>query len=105
MNAKIFLESLKERVEPEDILGEQSKIAFDLAGEHGGQYTLVIEYESMTVEHGLHEDASCSVKCEFVTLQRIISKDENVMMAMMMGKLKIKNQMEMIKYAKILGFM
>lgn len=105
MDARTFFESLQERVRQEDLLGESSRIAFDLHGDMGGQYTLIIHEERIVIEEGLHEDAPCALRAEFATFMRIVNREENVLMAMMAGKLKIKNQMEMLKYAKVLGFM
>lgn len=105
MEARQFLESLRDRVPAEALMGENTKIAFDLAGDRGGQFTLVIQETTMIVEEGLHDDAPCGLRAEHETFLRIVNKEENVMMAVMMGRLRIKNQMEMIRYARILGFM
>jgi putative sterol carrier protein len=105
MEAKFFLENLRDRVQPESLVGEDSKIAFDLAGERGGQFTMIIRETRIWIEDGLHDDAPCGLKSEYDTFLRIVNKEENVMMALMMGRLRIKNQGEMIKYARILGFM
>jgi putative sterol carrier protein len=105
MDARSFLESLQERISSEELEGENSRIAFDLHGEKGGQYTLIIHEEGLVIEEGLHDDAPCALRAEFSTFMRIVNKEENVLMAIMMGKLKVKNQMEMLKYAKVLGFM
>lgn len=105
MEAKTFLENLRDRVTLESIEGENSKIAFDLAGDKGGQYTLVIQEARIWLEDGLHDDAPCGLRSEYETFLRIVNKEENVLMAVMSGRLRIKNQMEMMKYARILGFM
>lgn len=105
MEARHFLESLRDRVPAEALIGEKSKIAFDLAGDMGGQFTLLIQEDGLFVEEGLHDDAPCGLKADHQTFLRIVNKQENVLMAVMMGKVRIKNQGEMIKYAKILGFM
>ena len=38
-------------------------------------------------------------------VQLLLNKDVNPMMALLTGKLKISNQGEMLKYAKIFGLM
>ncbi len=105
MEARTFLEDLRQRVPVESLAEYAGKIAFDLAGEKGGQYTLVITEEGVLVDDGLHDDAHCGLEATYETLIRVVRKEENVLMAMMMGKLKVRNQGEMIRYAKILGFM
>lgn len=105
MEALIFLEDLRQRVPVESLSDYVGKIAFNLSGESGGHYTLVITEVEVLIEVGLHEDATCSLESTIETLNRVIKKEENVLMAMMMGKLKVKNQGEMIRYAKVLGFM
>ncbi len=105
MDARRFLESLSERVPAESLSGESSKIAFDLTGDAGGQYTLVIRENSLWIEEGLHEDAPCGLHADHETFLRIVNRQENVLMAVMMGRLRIRNQVEMIRFARILGFM
>ena len=105
MEARQFLEDLRLRIPAEPLADHYGKIAFNLAGDRGGQYTLVISESGALVDEGLHHDAHCGLETTFETLIRIVRKEENVLMAMMMGKLKVKNQGEMIKYARILGFM
>lgn len=105
MEARTFLEDLRQRVPAESLADYTGKIAFDLGGEKGGQYTLVISESGVLIDEGLHDDAHCGLETSIETLIRIIRKEENVLMAMMMGKLKVRNQGEMIRYARILGFM
>ena len=105
MQARQFLEDLRQRVPAESLADYAGKIAFDLAGDQGGQYTLVISESGVVIDEGIHDDAHCGLQASYETLTRIIAREENVLMAMMMGKLKVTNQGEMIKYARILGFM
>jgi len=105
MDARKFLESLKDRVPAEQLVGERSKITFDLSGDLGGQFTLIIQEEGLWVEEGLHDDAPCGLRSDHETFLRIVNKQENVMLAVMMGRLQVRNQMEMMRYARILGFM
>ncbi len=104
MEARTFLEDLRQRVPAESLADYVGKISFDLAGDKGGQYTLIISETGVLVDDGLHDDAHCGLEATFETLIKVVRKEENVLMAMMMGKLKVRNQ-EMIRYAKILGFM
>lgn len=105
MNISQFLESLPGRVPPEALAGLDATINFDLTGDDGGQYTLSIHDNTIRHHPGLAESPTCGVKSDHATFVRIINKEENVLMAMFTGKLKIHNQMEMVRFAKILGLM
>lgn len=105
MNINQFLESLPGRVPPEALAGLDATINFDLSGDEGGQYTLSIRDNIIRHQMGLAENPTCGVKTDHATFVKIINKEENVLMAMFTGKLKIQNQMEMVRFAKILGLM
>ena len=74
MDARKFLESLKDRVPAEQLIGERSKITFDLSGDLGGQFTLIIQEEGLWVEEGLHDDAPCGLRSDHETFLRIVNK-------------------------------
>ncbi len=105
MTAKEFLENLPSKVSPEAIEGHNTCFHFDLPGDGGGQYTLNIADGKVDVAEGLNGDAKCTVKSDANVLVDIVEGRQNPMMAFMMGKIKVDNQGEMLKYAKILGLM
>ncbi|NJN33442.1 MAG: SCP2 sterol-binding domain-containing protein [Saprospiraceae bacterium] len=59
----------------------------------------------MTVSDGLIGAPDCTVTAKSDLLMRILNKEENPMMSVMTGKLKISNLSEMMKFAKIFGLM
>lgn len=105
MIARRFLEDLQQRMPAESLAESGGKITFDLSGDGGGQYTLVIHETGLLIEDGVHEDADCGLVASVDTFMRVVRREENVLMAMMTGKLKVSNQMAMIRYAQILGLM
>lgn len=105
MTAKEFLEGLPEKVRKEAIEGQQTRFHFDLTGEGGGQVTLSLEDGEMKAEQGLQGDPSCTVRAEADNFMKVVKGDLNPMMAVLTGKLKISNQGEMLKYAKMFGLM
>ena len=93
------------KAKKEVLEGHNTRFHFILSGEEGGEVTMSIEDGVLTSEEGLHGEAKCVVKSSSENLEKLIKKDLNPMMAMLTGKLKISNQSEMLKYAKILGLM
>lgn len=103
MSAKDFLFSLPSKVPVEALDGIQTNFHFNLSGESGGQYTVNINDNKVDVQEGLLGDPSCVVSCSAEDFSRILSGDLNPMMAVFTGKIKISNQSEMLKYAKLFG--
>ena len=71
----------------------------------GGQYTVKVADKNLNVETGLNGEPKCVVKAKSSDLVDVVTGKSNAMMAVLMGKIKISNQGEMIKYAKIFGLM
>lgn len=105
MTAKEFLENLPEKVRKEAIEGQETTFHFDLSGDGGGQVTLKLEDGEMKAAEGLEGDAKCVVKADAENFMKVVKGDLNPMMAVLTGKLKISNQGEMLKYAKMFGLM
>ncbi len=105
MNAAEFLMGLPEKVNKAALEGHDTRFHFILKGDPEKEVTLAIKDGALTAEEGLIGEAKCVVKSSEDNLMRLINKDLNPMMAILTGKLKISNQGEMIKYAKILGLM
>jgi len=105
MTAKDFILNLPSQVKPEQLAGIDTCFHFDISGDNGGQYTIAIENGSMTSSEGLVGTPKCAVSSSDKTLVGLLTKDVNPMMALLTGKLKISNQGEMLKYAKLFGLM
>lgn len=105
MTAKEFITGLPERVNPDALEGLETVFHFDVEGDEGGQYTVNLKDNTIEVEEGLNGEARCAVKTTADNFMAVISGKLNPMMAVLTGKLKITNQGEMLKYAKIFGIM
>ncbi len=100
-----FIEGLKTKIDPTAIEGQNTSFHFDISGDHGGQYTVRIQDGQLDWQEGLDGDAKCKVTTSADHLQSLLSGKLHPMMAVLTGKLKISNQAEMLKYAKIFGLM
>ncbi len=105
MNIKEFILELPQKLHPSVIEGHNTSFHFDITGEGGGQYTVNIADGICTSAEGMEGEAKCKVTSSVETLNGLLDKSINPMMAVFSGKLKISNQGEMLKYAKIFGLM
>ncbi len=105
MTAKEYLNQLPEKVAPEALEGKNSVFHFDLTGEGGGQISVLLVDGKLEVKEGFHGDPRCEVKASDENFMGVINKTTNPFMALMTGKVKISNQGELLKYAKIFGIM
>ena len=104
MNAVEFLMDLPDSVNKAALEGHDTRFHFIMKDTEKA-VTLSIKDGELHAEEGLHGEAKCVVKSSETNLMKLVNKDLNPMMAILSGKLKISNQGEMIKYAKILGLM
>jgi putative sterol carrier protein len=105
MAVKDFLMGLPNRVAPEAIVDKSTCFHFDLSGEEPCQVTVKIENGKCEAIEGFVGAAKCVVKAKSEDLIGISKGTLNPMMALFTGKLKLSNQGEMLKYAKVFGFM
>lgn len=103
--AREIIEALPQKVVPEAIEGHETNFHFDLEGEGGGEMTVRIKDGEVTFEEGLHGEPKCTVRGKAENFVKLAQGELNPFMAIMTGKVKISNQGEMIKYAKIFGLM
>jgi putative sterol carrier protein len=104
-SARQFFDQLPAAVDPVVINGYDSLIHFDLPGDTGGQFTVRVKDNRIAVSDGLNGVPQCKLVAKEEHFLAVLNKDLNPMMAVVMGKLKITNQAEMIRYAKIFGIM
>lgn len=104
MTVKEFLTALPSRVEPEALAGKESLFHFHISGDDGGDFTVKIADQKITVSEGIQGDAKCTIKAKSKNFLKVINGETKAMMAVMMGKVKISNLSEMMEYAKYLGF-
>ena len=105
MTAKEFLMEMPNKVAPEAIEGASTRFHFILDAPDGQNVTVGIEEGEAYSKEGLEGEPTCVVKAKSDNMLKILKGDMNPMMAILTGKLKISNQGEMLKYAKIFGLM
>lgn len=103
MTAKEFLQSLPSGVAPEAVSGKKAIFSFDLNGEGGGQYTVLIDDGKVETIEGKTEKHDCEVRGNATDFMKVIKGELNPMMALLTGKIKVSNQKALMEYAKVLG--
>jgi putative sterol carrier protein len=105
MTARDFILNLPKRVNTAALTDLDSTFHFDISGPNGGHFTVVVGSGEVNVETGLIGDPKCVVTVSDTNLEALLTGKLNPMMAMMMGKIKVSNTSEMMKYAKIFGLL
>ncbi|MCC6754492.1 MAG: SCP2 sterol-binding domain-containing protein [Saprospiraceae bacterium] len=105
MTTREFLLHLPEKVDVNALTGMSACFHFILSGEEGGNVTVKLEDGRMTTTEGITGIASCVIKADADDLKKVFKGELNPMLAILKGKLKISNQGEMMKFAKLLGWM
>lgn len=105
MTAKDFIMGLPAKANPAALEGVETNFHFDISGEGGGQYTVRVKEGQIEALEGLNDEPKCIVKASNDNFIGVIKGDLNPMMALITGKIKITNQAEMLKYAKLFGLM
>jgi putative sterol carrier protein len=104
MTAQDFLAGLPAKINPEALAGVETTFHFNLDGGEI-QKTLTVSGGKLEMLDGLIGEPKCAVSAKSETLMKLVKGEENPMMAVMMGKVKISNPGEMMKYAKLFGIM
>lgn len=105
MNAIEYVKGLEDKIDPTVTAGMQTRFHFILSGDDGGDLTVEVDDGNVKVKDGLHGDPKCVVKSKASTFAKLLKRELNPMMAVMTGKIKISNQSELLKYAKVFGLM
>ena len=105
MTAREMILALPTRIVPAAIEGHNTCFHFIVSGTGGGEVTVAIANGECTATEGLHGEPKCTLRCTDETFEGIVTGKQNPQMAVMMGKLKISNLSEMLKYSKIFGMM
>ncbi len=103
MTAKDFFFGLPDKVTPEMIKEVDTLFHFDISGDKGGQFSVKVAEGNMEVLEGYVGEAKCEIKADGKNFFGVLSGEVNPMMAVLMGKIKISNQEELMKYARIFG--
>lgn len=100
--AREIIQSLEQRFRPERIEDNyETVIHLDIEGKNGGQFTAKVENGNCQISDGLLGEPKCTVKTSDTVYEEIELGKRSPEMAVMMGKIKISNLNEMLRFAKL----
>ena len=105
MTAREILEAMPAKVDKAALTDLSTCFHFKLEGEGGGEMTLAVEDGAVAFHDSFVGEPKCTVKATTDNFVKLVNGELNPMMALLTGKLKIDNQGEMLKYAKLFGLM
>ncbi len=108
MSSESFLLALPEKVDSNVLEGLETNFHFIIkrdGDQEPDEVTIKVGNGVCTSQKGLDGEPKCVVKASDENLMKLLGGELNPMMAILTGKLKISNQGEMLKYAKIFGLM
>lgn len=97
--AKAIILSLPDRLKKDKAEGIETTFHFEIHGERGGKFTVDIKEQTVVVSEGHDGTANCVVTTTDVVYEDVELGRTNPQMAVMMGKIKISNLGEMMKFA------
>lgn len=97
--AKEIIQSLPERLKKDKAEGIETKFHFEISGDRGGKFTVHITEQTVVVSDGHNGEPNCVVTTTDTTYEDVELGRTNPQMAVMMGKIKISNLGEMMKFA------
>lgn len=90
--------SLPERLKKDKAEGVDTVFHFNITGERGGEFTVEVKDQNVTVTTGHEGEAACLVTATDEVYEDVELGRTNAQMAVMMGKIKITNLGEMMKF-------
>jgi putative sterol carrier protein len=99
--ARDIIYSLPQRLKAEKAGSANAIFQFDIEGPNGGQFTAKLENGTCTVSDGLTGTPNCLIKAKDKDYEDVELGRTNAQMAVMMGKVKISNIGEMLKFIEL----
>lgn len=96
--AKDIIRALPSRLKKEKAAKVSGLYHFDISGPNGGQFTVKLENGECQILDGLQGEAKCLTEVEDSIYEGIESGKANPQEALMTGKLKVSNIMEMMSF-------
>ncbi len=104
-NAKDFITTLPATVKQEWLNEVDTNFHFDIEGDGGGQFSVIVKDNKMEVFEHFEGEPKCKISAKEKNFLALLRGEMNPMMAVFTGKLKISNAGEVMKYAKLFGLM
>lgn len=96
-----IVQSIPQRFRPEKAQGYQTVLHFDIQGDGGYAFTVTIQDGTCKLIEGLAGQPVCTVKTKVEHYVNLELGKLNPQMALMMGKVKVSNIAEMMRFAKV----
>lgn len=78
---------------PEKVDGIDAVVQFDLSGDNGGQFYMIIKDGTVATENGVAENPRMTMKSTTEDWYKVMTGEMNGMQAFMSGKLKVTGDM------------
>jgi putative sterol carrier protein len=88
-----LMNSLPAMVDPEEIKDLSGRIQFNLTGQGGGEWGVVLGDGKVSVSQGVMAEPELTVKTSTEVAEKLLRGNLNPMMAFMTGKIKISGDM------------
>ncbi|MCB9032748.1 MAG: acyl-CoA dehydrogenase family protein [Chitinophagales bacterium] len=98
--AKEIIKSIPLRLKKEKAKDYNTIFHFDISGNNGGQFTVVINNGTATVTEGLQDEAKCIITSDDATYTGIELGTIQPETAFMSGKIQVSNLGEMMQFSK-----
>jgi len=100
-----FFANVSEKVNKDKIQGMNVVYQFDITGDTGGQYAVVIADNDATVQEGVHESPNITLTISDEDFKNLTTGKLNGQTAFLTGKLKIKGDMALaMKLQSVFSF-
>ncbi len=101
--ADIFAQ-VSSRFQSDKAAGIDMSLVFDLSGDNGGQWSVVVADGKCDVSDGAVDDATATIKMDADDYVAMSNGDLNPMMAFMSGKVKVDGDLNSVmKFQSIFG--
>ena len=90
-----LLDMYQRKFKPEKAEDIDATIQLSITGEGGGEHTLVIHDQTLTISDGQAENPDLTVTCDFDNWLKMNLGEANPMVLMMSGKMKVKGSVPM----------
>jgi putative sterol carrier protein len=87
---KQALNSLSDSADTEKLKGMEATILFNVPGDEGGQWTVIVNHGQLNVEEGGTEAPTITVEATAQDLRALVKGDLKPMAAFMQGRLRVK---------------
>ena len=93
-----IIKHLPNRLKTDKVGDQEGNFHWIVSGERGGEFTVTVKDAKCEVQKGLHGEPGCVIRASDQDFEDVQHGRTNAQMAVMMGKIKISNLGEMLKF-------